>query len=137
MVHRSKLGPFGSKFLSIWLESKVKQLMVHVDNVPAHNSRMTRNFFEQNQLKMLPHPLYSPDISPWDFYLFEKVKGAPNRQEISDEISLLDAVTESLNGISTDQLQHVFRGWIEHVENVITAEGTTHPRKYSASHYLM
>jgi hypothetical protein len=44
-------------------------------------------------------------------------------REIPDEISLLDAVTEILNGISTDVLKGVFRSWIECVENVITAEG--------------
>jgi histone-lysine N-methyltransferase SETMAR len=124
MVHRSKLGFFGSKFLSIWLESKAKRLMVHVDNAPVHNSRMTRNFLEHNPLKKLPHPPYSPDISSWDFCLFGKVKGALIGQDIPDEISLLDAVTEILNRISTDELQRVFRSWIERVENVITAEGS-------------
>jgi hypothetical protein len=50
--------------------------MVHVDNVPAHNPRMTRNFFEDNPLKRLPHPPYPPYISPSNFYLLGKVKGA-------------------------------------------------------------
>jgi histone-lysine N-methyltransferase SETMAR len=78
--------------------------MIHVDNALAHNSRMMRNFFEYNPLKRLHHPPYSPDISPSDFSLFGKVRGALIGQEIPDEISLLDAVTEILNGISTDEL---------------------------------
>jgi hypothetical protein len=65
---------------------------------------MTRNFSEHNPLKRLPHLPYSPDISPSDFDIFGKVKGALVGQETSDEISLLDAVTEFLNGISTDKL---------------------------------
>jgi histone-lysine N-methyltransferase SETMAR len=99
-----------------------KKLMVHVDNVPAHNPRMMRTIFEHDQLKRLPHPPYSPDISPSDFYLFGKVTGTLIRQEIPDETSLLDAVTEILNEISTDELQPIFRSWIEPVENIITAE---------------
>jgi hypothetical protein len=43
-------------------------------------------------------------------------------QEIPDEISLFDTVTGILNGISTDELQRIFRSWIERVEKVITAE---------------
>jgi hypothetical protein len=113
-----------------------KKLMVHVDNAPAHNSRTTRNFLEHNPLKRLPHPTDSPDISPSDFCLFGKVKRTLIGQNIPDETSLLDAVTEILNGISTDELQRVFRSWIERVENVIPAEGAIHPRKYSACHYL-
>jgi hypothetical protein len=72
MVHRSKLVPFGVKFLSIWLESKAKKLMFHRDNAPAHNSRMPLNFFEHDPLKRFPHPPYSPDISPSDFFFLEK-----------------------------------------------------------------
>jgi hypothetical protein len=120
MVHRSKLGPFGSKFLSIWLDFKAKTLIIHVDNAPAHNSRMTQNFSVHNPLKRLPHPVYSPDISPSDFYLFWKVKGALIGQESPDEVSLLDIVTEILNGFSTNELQRSFPSKIEHVENVIT-----------------
>jgi hypothetical protein len=123
MVHRSKLDPFGSKFLSIWLESKAKELRVHVGNTPAHNSKMTQQFFEYNPLKRLPHPPYSPDIFPSDFCLFGKAKGVRIGQEIPDEISPLDAVTAILNWISTNELQCIFRSLIERVKNVITAEG--------------
>jgi hypothetical protein len=97
--------------------------MVHVDNAPDHNSRMTRNVFEHNPLKMLPYPSYSLDISPSDFYRFWKGKGALIGQETPDETSLLDAVTAIVNGISTHELHRVFRSWTECVENVISAEG--------------
>jgi hypothetical protein len=109
MAQRSKLGPFDSKFLSIWLESKAKELMIHVDNAPTHNLKMTRNFFEHNPLKRLPYPPYSPDISPSDFYLFGKVNGELIGQELPDEINLLDAVNEILDGISAGKLQRRFR----------------------------
>jgi hypothetical protein len=97
--------------------------MVHVDKAPAPNSRTSRNVFEHNPLKKLHYAPYSPDASPSDFYLGEKVKGVLARQVIPDEISFLDVVTEILNGISTDELQRIFRSWIERVENVITTEG--------------
>jgi hypothetical protein len=98
---------------------------------------MTRNFFEHNPLKRFPHPPDSPDISPLDFYLFEKVKGALIGQEISDKIGFFDLVAEMLNGISADQLRRACPSWIERVENLITVEGATHPSKYPVCHYLM
>jgi hypothetical protein len=69
MVHKSKYGSFGSKFLSIQPESKAKELMVHVDSAPAHNSRMTRNFFEDNPQKRLPHPPYLQISLSWTLFL--------------------------------------------------------------------
>jgi hypothetical protein len=83
--------------------------MVHVNNEPVHNSRMTGIFFEYNPLKGLPHPPYSPNISASDFYLLGKVMEVLIEQEIPDDIGVFDAVTQILNGVSTDELQHVFR----------------------------
>jgi hypothetical protein len=51
--------------------------------------------------------------------------------------AFLDALTEILNGISTDELQSVFRSWIERAENVIAAEGAMDPSKCPACHYLI
>jgi transposase len=69
-------------------------LVVHIDNASARNVRVTQNFFEHNPLKRLPQPPYSPDISPSDFSLFEKVKNALIGQEIPDETALFEIVTE-------------------------------------------
>jgi histone-lysine N-methyltransferase SETMAR len=96
---------------------------VHIDNAPRHNSRITQNFFWNNLLKRPPHPPYSPDISPSDFYRFGELKNARIEREIPDEIDLLEALTEILNGISDAELQRVFRIWIECVERVIDAGG--------------
>jgi hypothetical protein len=84
---------------------------------------VTQNFLEHNPLQRLPHPPYSPDISPSDFYLFGKVTNALIGREISDQIDLLEVVTEILSGISHDELQAVFHSWVERVQAVIDANG--------------
>jgi hypothetical protein len=86
-------------------------------------SKMTQNLWEHAPLKRLPNPPYSPDTSPSDFYRFGKVKGALIGQQIPDEIGLRDAVIEILNSISCDELQAVFRNWIERVQSGIDADG--------------
>jgi hypothetical protein len=115
--------PLVAKLFPRWWNPGQRKLAVHIDNAPTHNSRMTRHFFETGPLNRLPHPPYSPDISPSDFYLFGKVKGALVGREIPDEVELLDAVIEILSGISHDELQAVFRNWIERVQEVIDADG--------------
>jgi hypothetical protein len=42
-------------------------------------------------------------------------------REIPDEIDLLQATAEILNGISYAELQRVFRSWVERVGRVIDA----------------
>jgi hypothetical protein len=55
-----------------------------------------QNVFGRNSLKRLLRLPYSFDISPSDFYLFEKAKSAL--------IDLLQAVTKILNDISDADL---------------------------------
>jgi hypothetical protein len=55
--------------------------------------------------------------------LFGESKWSSDQQEIPDEISLLDAASEMLHGISTDELQRIFRSCIERLGNVTSAEG--------------
>jgi hypothetical protein len=84
---------------------------------------MTQNFFGRSPLKRISYSRYSPDVSPSDVYLFGRIKNALSGREILDEIGLLEAVTEILNGASDTELQRIFRGWIEGVERVIGAGG--------------
>jgi transposase len=109
-THMARIG-YTLRALRIWSKAA------------AYNARVTENFLKHNPLKRLPNPPYSPDISPSDFYLFGKVKKALIGQEISDKIDLLEVVTEILTGISHDELQAVFRSWVERVQAVIDADG--------------
>jgi hypothetical protein len=102
------LQPLIDKFIQNGRHPGQRKLVIHVDSASPHNARMTQNFFEQSPLKMLLHPPYSPDISPSDFYLFGKIKSELIGQEIPDEISLFEAVSDILNAISPAELHRVF-----------------------------
>jgi hypothetical protein len=69
---------------------------------------MTQNFFGHNPLKRLQHPPYFHDISPSDFYPFEKVKSVLIGREIPDHIDFLEGIIEILNDILSVELQCVF-----------------------------
>jgi hypothetical protein len=116
------LVPLLDKFFRAGWRAGQRSLVVRVDNAPAHNSKMTRDFLEHNPLQRLQHPPYSRNTSSSDFCLFGKVKGA-DRTGDSHEIGLLEAVTEIVNDISNAELQRVFRCWIEFVQKAIDPEG--------------
>ena len=47
---------------------------LHHDNAPAHTSLLIRSYLAKYQTSVLPHPPYSPDLAPADFFLFPKLK---------------------------------------------------------------
>jgi hypothetical protein len=103
------LVPVVQKFFLAEKSAGRRKLVVDIENAPARNSRMIQNFFGYDPLKKVAHPIYFPNISPSDFYLFGKAKNALIRREILDEIDLFEVATETLNGISDAELQYVFR----------------------------
>jgi len=46
----------------------------HHDNAPSHTSVQTQQFLAKNKMAVIPHPPYSPDLAPCDFFLFRKTK---------------------------------------------------------------
>jgi len=48
--------------------------VLHHDNAPAHTALSIREFLAKKNIPALPHPPYSPDLAPCDFYLFPKLK---------------------------------------------------------------
>jgi len=46
----------------------------HHDNAPAHTALSIREFLAKENIPVHPHPPYSPDLVPCDFYLFFKLK---------------------------------------------------------------
>ena len=55
------------------LVNRQRVLLLH-DNAPAHTSRKTQNKIEElGDIEILPHPPYSPDLAPSDYYLFRSL----------------------------------------------------------------
>ena len=47
----------------------------HQDNTPVHNSILVTDYLTMMGIKTVPHPPYSLDLAPCDFWLFPKLRG--------------------------------------------------------------
>ena len=54
---------------------KSGQWHFHQDNAPVHNSILVTDYLSKMGIKTVPHPPYSPDLAPCDFWLFPKLRG--------------------------------------------------------------
>ena len=53
---------------------KSGQWHFHQDNAPVHNSILVTDYLTKMGIKTIPQPPYSPDLAPFDFWLFHKIK---------------------------------------------------------------
>ncbi len=54
---------------------KSGQWHFHQDNAPVHNSILVTDYLTKIGIKTVPQPPYSPDLAPYDFWLFSKLRG--------------------------------------------------------------
>jgi len=54
--------------------AKEKKIIFHQDNAPAHKSVLAMGKLRDLHYELLEHPPYSPDLAPFDIYLFPKLK---------------------------------------------------------------
>jgi hypothetical protein len=74
-------------------------------------------------MKSAPHPPYSLDLAPLDFYLFGYVKRCLAGLLFEDADQLLAAVEGVLEYIEKSTLQAVFLEWMDRLRKYIAANG--------------
>ena len=65
-----------------------KNSILQHDNARPHTSRQTEAALQVMDFTTLPHPSYSPDLAPSDFFLFPKLKECikGNHYESDDDV---------------------------------------------------
>ena len=70
-------------------------------------------------IKSLPHPPYSPELAPCDFFLFPKLKGC--RYETIEEMK--EAVTKVMDSLTQEDFHRAFQKLLERYSKCIAAGG--------------
>uniref|UniRef100_A0A6M2DNE2 Putative histone-lysine n-methyltransferase setmar-like protein n=1 Tax=Xenopsylla cheopis TaxID=163159 RepID=A0A6M2DNE2_XENCH len=97
-----------------------KILFHHARNAPAHTSVLATTKLQELGYELLPHPTYSPDLAPSDFFLFPNLKKALVGQKFeSNELTIaaIDAYFADLDETYfTDGLKKLEERWIKCIE---------------------
>jgi histone-lysine N-methyltransferase SETMAR len=66
-----------------------RRLVIHADSARPPTSKRTGEFMEKNSLRGTPHPPFSPDLSPSDFFFFGQIKSKLQGTEFTEKNYLL------------------------------------------------
>ncbi|UYV80564.1 hypothetical protein LAZ67_19000694 [Cordylochernes scorpioides] len=104
-VMRNLREAIRQKRLDLW---KNKNWLLHHDNAPAHISLLVRDFLAKNNTLMMPQPPYSPDLAPFDFFLFPKLKRPMKGRRFATLDEIKTASKEELKKISKNDFLKCF-----------------------------
>jgi len=80
-------------------------------------------FLAQNNITMLPHPPYSPDLAPCDFFIIPKLKTDLKEHDFGTVENVQAAATKALNNISSEDFLHCYEEWQKHWNCCIRSQG--------------
>lgn len=98
-------------------------LRLHHDNAPSHRCSAVLTYLQDEGIELVPHPPYSPDLAPSDFWLFSKLKSQLRGQEFHSRQGLGGAVGMVLQGISSEEWSSFPKEWSRRLKLCIENDG--------------
>jgi histone-lysine N-methyltransferase SETMAR len=86
-----------------------KTMKIHMDNCGVHNALETSQTIGRMKIERLAHPPHSPDLSPCDFWFFERAKTALQNRRFTHADVVIEALTDLFDSITFEELQNVFQ----------------------------
>jgi histone-lysine N-methyltransferase SETMAR len=96
---------------------------IHFDNARPHTAKITTSFLKDTSFTVLPHPAYSPDLAPCDFWMFGYMKGKLAGKRFETGPALQAAILAFLKGIDKSMFVSTMKEWIERLRFVIKNGG--------------
>ena len=98
-------------------------IFFHHDNALAHSSNAARAVLREFRWKLLPHPPYSPDLAPSDFFLFPKMKEHLKGKRFDSLLDAKAAVLDWINSKGPDFFRTGLERWKHRLRKCIDLEG--------------
>jgi len=105
------------------LHERLMMMMLHHDNTPAHASLVISSYLAKHQTSVVPHPPYSPDLAPANFFLFPKLKTTLKRRHFQTTEEIQVNVIRELRVIAESAFQEAFQQWKKCWEWCIDSRG--------------
>ncbi len=93
------------------------------DGAPAHRARPTVEYLDYHGIPRMPHPGYSPDLSPPDYWLFSRIKKHVRGIRFRSLADLQESVERVIKGISEAEFQEAMERYPDRLRRCIAAEG--------------
>jgi histone-lysine N-methyltransferase SETMAR len=93
-------------------EMASREWFFHWDNGPVHTAAVVQDWLAANQIQVLEHLPYFPDLAPADYFLFRRVKEELAGLRLTPE-SLKNTLEGVIRSISFDEFAAAFRLWLD------------------------
>ena len=101
----------------------LRKLLLHHDNASSHTSLKTLAFLDEKGVKVLPHPPYSPDLAPADYFLFPRMKDLMRGKSFSSNEQIMSHFLKLLEEVKKNDWKLCFQDWFKRMDKCIQHNG--------------
>jgi histone-lysine N-methyltransferase SETMAR len=92
---------------------QTKAFVIHLGNSPINKSESVIAKISSMPVQLAPHPPYSPDLAPSDFFRFGHLKSQMIERESDSPEDLTRWIRAAFLRMSRDTIKRVFDQWID------------------------
>jgi histone-lysine N-methyltransferase SETMAR len=83
--------------------------LLHHNNASCNAALSVREFLAKHSIPVVPHPPYSSDLAPCDFFLFPRLKSTLKGKRFQDNTEIQLNKTQQLQAISKQATRHALK----------------------------
>ena len=95
---------------------------LHHDNKPPHVLRLVQSFLAKRQITQVTQPPYDPDLAPYNFWIFPKLKSPLKGKRFQTIDEIQENTTGQLMAIPTKDFVNRFEQWERYWENCVKSQ---------------
>jgi histone-lysine N-methyltransferase SETMAR len=104
-------------------KTALRGIFLHHDNASAHTAARTLDFLGKEGVQLLPHPAYSPDLAPCDFFVFPRLKDLLRGRRFDTAELAIDAYETALKTLTENDWHNCFDIWFQRMNHCVNASG--------------
>ena len=93
------------------------------DNASSHKAAIVREYLKQEKVVKFPHPHYTPDLAPCDFFLFPRLKKHLAGRKYQSHKNLGSTIFPCLNSLPQKDYENAFKNWIKRLKLCVSHGG--------------
>ncbi|CAH1966711.1 unnamed protein product [Acanthoscelides obtectus] len=108
------------------IDHLIRSMPRRVGECVAHQGASThyqRQYLTEENVELLDHPPYSPDLSPNDFFTFPKIKNRMRGQRFQSPEEAVDAFKNTVLDLPANDWSKCFENWFERMQIFINLRG--------------
>jgi histone-lysine N-methyltransferase SETMAR len=101
---------------------------LHTNNSKCHNAKKITENLQKKHITRAPHQLYSPELSPCDFWFFGMVKQKIKDREFCSAQEMLSSLSDAWSDHTFEDIQRVFFEWMDRLTWILENDGEYFPK---------